>query len=128
MSNLRDKILAAQDIKTEIVRIDEWDVEVEVRGMTGRQRAILLQGVVGGQGKNSKVDLQKLYPQLVVMSTFDPETGKPVFLPGDSDALLGKSGAALEKIAKVAMELSGLNEEDVGKNSESTPNDDSISS
>jgi len=63
-----------------------------------------------------KMDLQKLYPRLVVLSTYDPETGQPVFKEGDQDAVNEKSGAALEIIAQVAMRLSGLNPEEAGKN------------
>lgn len=113
MSSIRDKILTAKDIKSEQVHIEQWDVTVEVRGLTGRQRAILLQDVVSPKGK---IDLQKLYPQLVVMSTFDPDTGEPVFQAGDVDAIAEKSGGALESIAQVAMRLSGLNQGEAGKN------------
>lgn len=121
--SLRDKILAAKDIESEQVLVKQWDVTVEVRGLTGRQRAILLQDVIGPKGK---IDMQKLYPQLVVISTYDPEDGKPVFQAGDIDAISEKSGGALEAIAQVAMRLSGLNEGDAEKNSENTPSGSSI--
>lgn len=123
MSNLREQILSKKDIDSERVYIPQWDVTVEVRTLTGRQRAILLQDTVNLKGK---VDFQKLYPQLVVMSTYDPQTGKPVFMPGDMDALAEKSGAALEIIAQVATRLSGLNPGELEKNSETTLSEDSI--
>jgi len=112
MSLLRDKILAAEDIKSEQVYIKEWDVTLEVRGLTGRQRGLYLQDVIDAKGK---MDFQKMYPMLVVMSTFDPETKEPVFLAGDMDAIAGKSGAALEQLAQVAQRLSGLNPEAIGE-------------
>lgn len=124
MSSLRDKILAAQDIQSEPVYIKEWGVTVDVKGLTGRQRAILLQDVVSARGK---IDMQKLYPQLIVMSTFDPETGEPVFHAGDIDAIAEKSGAAQEAIAQVAMRLSGLKADETEKNSEATPSESSTS-
>lgn len=113
MSGLREKILACKDLESELVEVPQWGVLVEVRGMSGRQRAILLQDTVDPRGK---IDLQKLYPQLVLFSTFDPESGEPVFLPGDIDALAEKSGGALEAIAQVAMRLSGLNPGEAEKN------------
>lgn len=122
--SIRDKILAAKDIQSETVHVPQWDVTVEVRGLTGRQRAILMQETVDKRGN---VSLQKLYPQLVVMSTFDPESGDPVFQAGDFDAVAEKSGGALEIVAQVAMRLSGLNPEEAGKNSEATQSEDSTS-
>lgn len=111
--SLRDQILACKDIQSEVVEVPQWDAKVEVRGMTGRQRALVLKESVDARGN---VDLQKLYPHLVIVSTYDPETGEPVFLAGDFDAVAEKSGAALEVIAQVAMRLSGFNAEDISKN------------
>lgn len=121
--SLRDQILACKDIQSELVEVPQWGVTVEVKGMTGRQRAILLQDVMGPRGN---VDLQKLYPQLVVFSAFDPETSEPVFLPGDIDAVAEKAGGALEVIAQVAMRLSGLDAAVQEKNSETSQSGDSI--
>jgi len=102
---LRDKILAAKDIQDEVVDVPEWGVKLLVRGLTGRQRARLLQNAVDANGN---VDLERIYPELVIYSVYDPETGEQVFKPADRDALADKSGAALERIAQVAMRLSGL--------------------
>lgn len=111
--SLRDQILACKDIQSEVVEVPQWGATVEVRGMTGRQRALVLKESVDARGN---VDLQKLYPHLVIVSCYDPETGEPVFLAGDFDAVAEKSGAALEVIAQVAMRLSGFNAEDISKN------------
>lgn len=110
--SLRDKILAASDIKSEAVFVPEWDVAIEVRGMTGEQRGAYLGQVIDKKGN---MDFRKMYPQLLIISCFDPETGDPIFLQGDLDALVGKSGKALEQLAQVARRLSGLNPEDVGE-------------
>lgn len=111
MANLREKILTAQDIKKELVTVEEWGVQVEVRGLKGSERARLMQDSV--DAKTGSVDFVKLYPDLVIASTYDPETGEKVFEPTDRDALNEKSGAALEKIAQVAMRLSGLTQADL---------------
>ena len=103
--SLRDKILEIKDIQEEEVSIPEWGCRVLVRGLTGRQRAIFLQNGIDSKGK---LDMQKAYPDLVILSARDPETGEPIFGAGDADAVIEKSGAALERIAQVAMRLSGL--------------------
>ena len=102
--SLRERILSAQDIQSERVHVPEWDVEVEVRSMTGAQRARVLQGAT----VDGEVDLERLYPILLIETVYDPETGEPVFEAADRDALNAKNSGALERIAKVAMRLSGI--------------------
>jgi hypothetical protein len=128
LANLREKILGASDIRREQVHVPEWEVEVEVRGLTGAQRARLMKNSVDAKGA---VDFERMYPELLIASTFEPETGEPLFTAADRDALSAKSGAALERIAQAAMRLSGLNPgaaENAEKNSEATPSDASTSS
>jgi hypothetical protein len=123
--SLREKILAKQDIQEQIVEVSEWEVSILVRGLTGRQRAKLLTEAVDEKGKP---DLQKIYPELVILSSYDPETKEKVFQPTDRDAVVEKSGAALEKIAQVAMKISGLSPEtarEAEKNLKETPSEDS---
>lgn len=55
--SLREKILAVQDIKSERIRVPEWDVEVEIRSMTGAERARVLKG---GSDEEGNVDMEKL--------------------------------------------------------------------
>ncbi|WP_018130716.1 hypothetical protein [Effusibacillus pohliae] len=105
---LREKIFAAKDIKSEIVEVEEWGVKLEVRGMTGRARSELISSCMDNKGN---FDLVKLYPQIVIATVYDPETGEKVFDPADRDALNEKSSGALEKVAQVAMRLSGLDME-----------------
>lgn len=128
MANLRDRILGAADIRRETVHVPEWDATVEVRGLNGTQRAKLMKTGFDARGA---VDFEKLYPELLIASTYDPETGQPVFTEADRDALNGKSGAALERLAQAAMRLSGLSPEapaQAEKNSAATPSDASTSS
>lgn len=110
--NLRDKILNANDIKSEKVTVEEWGVEVEVRGMTGEARAEIMEQAVDKEGN---MNFKKLFPTIIIASTYDPETGAKVFEPADLDMLNSKSGGALDKVSKVAMKLSGLDEEAVKK-------------
>lgn len=112
MSKLREKILNSKDIKTESVFVDDWQVEVEVRGMTGKARAALMDNTMKDNGK---MDFEKLYPELLIATVYDPETGEQVFQPADRDQLNTKSSGAMEKVAKVAMKLSGLDPNHVEK-------------
>ena len=113
---LREKIFNAQDIRSEAVFVPEWDLEIEVRAMTGKARAHFLQNSLGADGK---ADLERMYPDLLIACVFDPEEGERLFDLADRDALNSKSGAALERVASVAMRLSGLTQtaaDDAAKN------------
>lgn len=116
-SKLRDKIFNTKDIDSEKVFVKQWNVEIEVRGMTGKQRATVLQGSIGKDGKS--IDFSKLYPDIVIATSYDPETGDAIFEATDRDMLNTKSSAATEKLAKTALKLSGLQEgnfEEIVKN------------
>jgi hypothetical protein len=120
---LRDQILAASDIVSEIVGVTEWGVEVEVRGMTGADRTRILEDAVD-QGSGA-VSLQAFYPDVVIATCFDPETGVPVFGSDDRVALMAKSAQAIDRIAQVGLRLSGMDEsasDAAGKGSSATPN------
>jgi len=106
---LRKTILEADDIIAEDVEVPEWDTTVEVRGMSGKERAKLLKGAAAG----GEVNMEKWFPDLLIATVHDPETGEKVFEPADRDALNAKSGSAIAAIADVAARLSGLGENDV---------------
>ena len=107
--SLRDQIMKAKDISGELMEIKEWGVKVEIRTMTARQRARVMENAIDPiTGKSS---ISVIYPEIAIACVFDPESGEPVFTIDDKDALLEKSGAVLEKIASKAMTLSGLTEE-----------------
>lgn len=107
--SLRDQILKAKDINGELMEIKEWGVKVEVRTMTTKERARILENAV--DPNTGKTLISNMYPEIAIACVFDPESGEPVFKNEDKDALLDKSGAVLEKIAAKAMQLSGLTEE-----------------
>lgn len=117
MGSLREKILNSNDIRKEIITIEEWDVQVEIRSLTAKKRSQLINAAMTDKGR---IDFEKIYPELVIASTYDPITSDFVFEPTDRDMLNEKNGGALEKIAQVAMRLSGLTskaEEEAKKNS-----------
>lgn len=124
--SIRDQILAVQDIPTELVEVPEWGVKIEVRGMTGAERTRIMDKATANDGD---MNLQMIYPEIVIATSFDPETGEQVFLPEDRDILLSKSATALDRVAMVGMRLSGFTKEsadELGKGSSETDSDDSL--
>lgn len=120
--DLRASILGLEDATSEKVSIPEWGgITLEIRSLSGKERAALLQDAANNGGK---IDLGKMYPDLVILSSYDPSSGERVFAPADRGAVADKNGAALERIAQVAMRLSGLSEDAVPEaegNSSDTP-------
>lgn len=121
---LREKILAASDIKFEDVPVPEWDCTLRVKGMNGTRRSKLLEDTID---KTGQVDMAKFYPEIVAMTACDPETDEPIFTLDDVEALGNKSGAVMELLASTAMKLSGMTKVDA-KNLSSIPSAVSISS
>jgi len=103
--SLRETIREADDLEVADLDVPEWDVTVRVRAMTGRQRMKLVEQT---QAKNRDF----FYSDILIALTFDPESGEPVFDPADREWLAEKSGAVLERIAKKAIEISGVSVDD----------------
>lgn len=108
MSDLRSKILAANDIRSEVVEIPEWDVSVEVRSMTAADRARIIELAAAEDGR---VGVGAMYLETVLVSVYDPETGERLFGDADRDAVMGKSAAAIDRLATIGMRLSGIDTE-----------------
>lgn len=122
--SIRDLVLAVQDIPVELVTVPEWNVKIEVRGMTGAERTRIMDMATESQGA---MNLQFVYPEIVIATSFDPETGEQIFVPADRDILLSKSATALDRVAMVGMRLSGFTKEsadDLGKGSSEIPSED----
>lgn len=127
--SLRDKILAAQDIPTEIVTIPEWGVDVLVRGMSAGDRITLMQNAF--DQTTQQVNMSIVYPDVVVSCAFDPASDEAIFTDADKPAILAKSSAAVEKLANVGLRLSGIGKDEqdaAGKDSSKLQNDGSFSS
>jgi hypothetical protein len=107
MSNLRDTILNAQDEQSELVEVPEWGVTVKVVGMTGTDRSRFMAACIDAKGNPT---FDRIYPEVIIACTRDPETDAKVFEATDRDMLDSKSAKATERIAKVALQLSGIDE------------------
>ena len=124
--SLRDRILHCDDIPTEMVEVPLWGITLEVRGMTGSDRAQMLAAAMTPEGG---VNLQEFYPEVVIACTYDPETGQRVFSNDDRIALMSKSGKAIDILATVGLRLSGMTEEakkDLGKDLSLVVNEEPI--
>lgn len=111
--DLRNKILNAADVESEIVEVKQWDVKIKIKGMTGKQRDALLQGCINQ--KTGVTNMEKMNTQLVLECCFDPDTDEKVFEAADADLIANKSAGALSKVIAVASRLSGLDEDTVEK-------------
>jgi hypothetical protein len=128
-TSLRDTILASDDIPSETVEIPEWGVELVVRGMSAGDRLSLMHNAF--DPATEQVNMSIVYPDVVVACAYDPASGSPVFTAADKDAIMGKSSAAVERIANAGLRLSGVGKDEqdaAGKDSSENQNDDSSSS
>jgi hypothetical protein len=107
---LRKSILEYDDIERETIEVPQWgNKKVEIRGMTSKERAKLLKNST----RDGSVDMVRWFPDLIIATVYDPESGEKVFEQADRAAINEKSGAAISEISEVAARLSGLGETDV---------------
>ena len=112
MSELRDTILAADDLPREKVEVAEWDVTVWVRTMTAAERDHFEASVQSRNGSELAVNLENIRAKLVGSTVVD-EAGVRVFSDADTVVLGAKSAAAMDTLFAVARRLNGLTGEDV---------------
>lgn len=104
--SLREKILAAEDIQSEMVEVPEWGCTIEVRGMNGADRSRILEAAASSE--DGKIGIGSMYVETVIASAYDPDTGERVFSQADRDVLMSKSASAIDRIATVGMRLSAM--------------------
>lgn len=133
----REEILKADDLETRDVDVPEWALDdgtctVRVKALSGYQRdryqASLLQ--FQKNGHRGKPELGNMTAKLVALAVVD-EDGSPMFTELDVRNLGLKSSAALDRVADIAAEISGLVDdalEEATENLDETPNGDSGSS
>lgn len=104
----KEQILAADDLKHEVVHVPEWGGDVHIRVMTGTERDRFEASVgVGGQ-----MNLANIRARLLSLVVCD-ESGKRLFADADVEALGAKSGAALDRLFAAAQRLNGLSKQDI---------------
>jgi len=102
--SIRDQIRAADDLSAELVDIDEWAVTVEVRSMTGRQRAAVVRAISGDDDDR----LESLWGEILVACVHDPDSGEPVFDADDLEWLFDKSAAVIDRLSTVCLRVAGI--------------------
>lgn len=111
----RDQILAADDLKTELVNVPEWGGEVCIKSLTGKERD-KFEASMMKIGKNGKPEqnMENLRARLVVLTCIDPDDSNlPLFTDKDIEALGAKSAHALDRVFSAAQKLNGFTQEDV---------------
>jgi len=103
----REVILSADDIGFKIVPVPEWGGDVRLKTLRGDQIDAYQQSRLK---KDGGVDIKRSKAQLVAMASVD-EKGQRIFTPEDVERLAQKSNIALERVAKVVADMSGLKPE-----------------
>lgn len=127
-SKLRDRAFSLGAPKREnvTVTIDGEALTFEVRALSIARRGELMTRctVPDDDGEGQHVDFGRIAPDLVIESTFDPETGEAVFGAADRDAVGELGPDLIDPIIGVATRLSGFSSESkqaAEKNSAPTP-------
>ena len=100
----KDQILSANDVKIKKVEVPEWGGHVFVRSMTAIQRDDFEVRHAKGTLKN--------YRATIASRTICDESGALMFSEAEIAQLSQKSSGALSRIYDVAIDLSGVSEED----------------
>lgn len=98
--SLRDAILKKDDLKTEVVPVEEWGVDVPVKELSLRTRTRVMD--MHGTGAADEAIVET-----VIAGALD-ENGDPLFTRDDAEALAEKSEAAMIKLYKAILKLSGV--------------------
>lgn len=107
---LREKILAAEDLRREAVFVPEWQETLYVRVLTARERdAFETQQLELAADDRTNENIRA---RLVVLTCVNAE-GVRLFGDKDADALGNKASAALERLAKVALRINRVTEADI---------------
>lgn len=122
------EILGMDDLPVEEVIVPEWkNRKVLICGLTAAAKNAYQASVVEIQGKNRKLKLEHSTAKLLVRCLVDQKR-QPLFTETQILQLGAKSAAVLERLAKVASRLSGMDEDDneqLLKNSEAAQSGDS---
>lgn len=108
----KEQILAAQDLKSEVVAVPEWGGEVRLRSMTGADRDAYEQSLVEARGEGEARRLANVRARLVAFCAVD-EAGARLFSEADVEALGAKSAAALDRLFEACTRLNRIGASDV---------------
>ena len=110
MALTRDQILQVDDLTKQEVKVPQWGGSVIVSTMSGKSRDSWEQSLMS-KG-NGNANMENIRARLVAFTVVD-EHGNPLFTEADIEALGRKSGAALDRVVKVAQKLNKLTDADL---------------
>lgn len=123
MALTREQILAADDLRVDVVDVPQWGGEVRLREMNGVVRDELNAEIVACGGQVSLVKFRQL---VVALSVVD-DAGELIFGLAGFDTVRAKHPGIIDLLAERAIVLNGLGDkavDDAKKPSETTlPND-----
>lgn len=106
-------ILAADDLKTEVVSVPEWGGEVLVSVMTGTARDEYENSIIDIDSNGKAVqNLTNVRAKLLAATIVD-ESGNLLFNETDIAALGRKSSAALDRLFSAAQKLNAVSDEEL---------------
>lgn len=109
--SLREQILEINDIKSENIKIPEWnDLEVQVKSITAGQRSAMIEKCMNKKGD---IDTTGLQYYSIIEGACDPSTGERLFTDADISQLKKKSSSALNTISEAFNEINGFGEAEV---------------
>lgn len=92
-----------------MVEVPEWGCTVLIREMSVSDRTRIFKAAY----KGDEIDFEALYTTMIMLTAHDPETKARLFDEDDIPALAQKSGVVVERLGKIAAEVSGLDKEAV---------------
>lgn len=108
----REDILEADDLDKREVTVEEWDGEVYIRELTGRERDAFENEILTGDPNDPDVNTENLRARLLVRTLCD-EDGERLFEDDQMEDLAEKSGAVLGRLFEVAQEMNGMTAEEM---------------
>lgn len=104
MSKLGDEILALDDLKKERVHVQQWDLDVYVREMSGAERQEFLK-IARDEKQHARAEAW------LVALVAEDSNGEKIFTIDQVDSLMQKNAKALDILGKVILALNKIGDE-----------------
>lgn len=122
--SIKEKIRLATDLGSEVIEVPEWDVRIELRSMSARQRTAL-QTLINDESVPQALRQEQMWAFLLTTCCFDPDNGDAVFTDDDMEWLFTqKAFSPIDRIATACLNVSAVlksNADELGKSSSATP-------
>lgn len=108
----KEAILAANDLKTEVVQVPEWGGEVMITTMTAAAKDDYEQSLVNMVNGQARENLSNIRAKLVAACLVDEE-GNRLFSSKEIEQLGSKSGKAMDRVFEAASRLNAISQDDI---------------